>query len=135
MAVAALMYNSNSMDCHPVQKAFYSDLLGSQNNLVWSFTSSCDHSNNLYKDFFFSISWQILGECISKKTLYCDSLNSNGYFFCLIPIYVFICLTCVICKMYINLFYEKHIKMYIHFCPVRIRYILTVSMYTKYITI
>lgn len=52
MVAVALMYNSNSMDCHLVQKAFYSDLLGSQNNLVWSFASSCDHSNNLYKGFF-----------------------------------------------------------------------------------
>lgn len=64
MVAVALMYNSNSMDCHLVQKAFYSDSLGSQNNLVWSFTSSCDHSNNLYK----GLSWQILEECMSKKT-------------------------------------------------------------------
>lgn len=48
MRVVALIYNSISVDCHLVQKAFYSDLLGSQNDLVWSFTSSCGYSNHLY---------------------------------------------------------------------------------------
>lgn len=82
MAVGALIYNSNSMDCRLVRKAFYSDLLGSQNNLVWSFSST---GNNLYKDFFFYILEDILRTYMSKKTLNFACLK----FFFLVYIYLY----------------------------------------------